>query len=397
MPKKSHKTAIIVSVIAGVVVLLCITVAVLAANVFLNPRTVVERAVVKTFSEGGYLYDTLGKIHDYGKEYAVESNLELDMNSEYSDSSIELYARLDVEDNEKQLAGTIEYNNSWLLLPEIEYRLQLDDNELRLQVPTVDSRIFTYSYTEEKSGYLSETVSAEELQYADQILKLLSECEPSEEFSDSELGEDFIDWCRGLQFEKIESADFEIDGDMHKCKGYSVQITGDDVTDATIRFYIYKRMLACVEMETSSETFMVEFHGGDYRAQNVDITENGTLICSIDGTLLDDTETINADFQGHTASLQYDRATGACELCVDQLFEMKGVLSVEKKEISFTMDQVTFEGDYSDYALSGDFTMMKGARIDSMQGEVFDIGNADEEDYNELLDGLSDIFYELIG
>ena len=151
-PKKSHKTAIIVSIIVGVLVLIGILAFVLAAVLFSNPRTTVERACAKTFSEGGYLYDALKDIHGFGKEYTVTSNIQMDMQSEYSDGSIVLYTQLGVDGKDKQLAGTMAYNSAWINIPEIEYKLQIDEDEVRLQIPSVDSHVFTYNYTEEKHG-----------------------------------------------------------------------------------------------------------------------------------------------------------------------------------------------------------------------------------------------------
>ena len=162
-PKKSHKTAIIVSIIVGVVVLLGILVFALAAVLFSNPRATVERACAKTFSEGGYLYDALKDVRGVGEEYTVTSNLQIDMQSEYSDGSIAFYTQMGVVGKDKQLAGTIAYNNSWITIPEIEYKMQIDEHEARFQIPTVDSHVFTYNYTEEKRGYLTEIVSAEDL------------------------------------------------------------------------------------------------------------------------------------------------------------------------------------------------------------------------------------------
>ena len=80
--KKSHKTAIIASIIAGVVVLLGILAFALAAMLFSNPRTTVERACAKTFAEGGYLYDALKDVRGFGKEYTVTANIQINMQSE---------------------------------------------------------------------------------------------------------------------------------------------------------------------------------------------------------------------------------------------------------------------------------------------------------------------------
>ena len=67
---------------------------------------------------------------------------------------------------------------------------------------------------------------------------------------------------------------------------------------------------------------------------------------------------------------------------------MNGILSIGNKEIRLTVDQFALEGE-SDYTLSGDIAVTKGAVIDTMKGETFDIGNAGEAEYSELFDNLN--------
>ena len=202
--KKSHKTAIIVSIIVGAVVLLGILAFVLAAVLFSNPRATVERACAKTFSEGGYLYDALKDIHGFGEEYTVTSNILVTMHREYFDSSIAFYAQLGVEGKDKQLAGTIEYNNSFMPIPEIEYKMQIDEQEARFQIPTIENHVFTYNYTEEKHGYLTEVGSAEQLQRIDDVLKMIYSSEFPEDIKNTELGVKLTDFYRSLKVEKSD-------------------------------------------------------------------------------------------------------------------------------------------------------------------------------------------------
>ncbi len=436
-PKKSHKTAIIVSIIVGVVVLLGILAFVLAAVLFSNPRTKVERACAKTFSEGGYLYDALKDARGVGKEYTVTSNIQIDMQSEYSDSSIVFYTQMGVVGKDKQLAGTIEYNNSWITIPEIEYKMQIDEEEARLQIPTVDSHVFTYNYTEEKQGYLTEIASAEDLQMMDDALEMIYSGESPENIKNTEFGAKLVHWYRSLKVEKSDAGQFEVDGNSRKCKGYAIQITQEDMNrfreiyqeyiettmadrlyalgmsaeeyteqifasiqdmeDATLRFYIYQKKLACVELESAGDSCQVIFHGGDYRTQNIEVIVNDVAVCSIEGEISGDEERITMDFSGERAEVTYNRSTGAYDLKVENAFEMRGTLSLGSKEMKVVVDQLSLEGDYSDYSLSGDIAVTKGAVIDTMKGETFDIGNAAEAEYDELFDDLNQLLYGLLG
>ena len=228
-PKKSHKMAIIVSIIAGVVVLLGILAFVLAAVLLSNPRTAVEKACAKTFSEGGYLYDTCRDFQGFEKDYTVTSNIKIAMQSEYSDGSIILYTQLGVDGKDKQLAGTMAYNSAWINIPEIEYKLQIDANEVRLQIPSVDSHVFTYKYTEEKHGYLTEIASAEDLQAIDDVLKMIYSSESSGDIKNTESAVKLMNWYRSLKVEKSDAGQFEVDGNIRKCKGYAILVTREDM------------------------------------------------------------------------------------------------------------------------------------------------------------------------
>ena len=103
------------------------------------------------------------------------------------------------------------------------------------------------------------------------------------------------------------------------------------------------------------------------------------------------------DFSGDRAGVTYNRSTGAYDLKVENAFEMNGTLSFGNKERRLVVDQFAPEGDYSDYVLSGDIAVTEGAVIDTMKGETFDIGNASEEEYNELFDDLNQLLYGLLG
>ena len=103
------------------------------------------------------------------------------------------------------------------------------------------------------------------------------------------------------------------------------------------------------------------------------------------------------DFAGDRAEVTYNRSTGVYGLKVENAFEMDGTLSLGSEEMKVVVDQIALEGDYSDYSLSGDIAVTKGAVIDTMKGKTFDIGNASEEEYDELFDDLNQILYGLLG
>lgn len=436
-PQKSHKMAILISIIVGAIVLIGILAVVLVTVLFSNPRAAVEKACVKTFSEGGYLYDVWKDAESFGDEYTVTSNVTMDMKSEYSEGSVSFDTQISVVGNDKQAAGTIEYNNAWITIPEIEYKVQLDDHELRLQIPTIDSHVFAYGYTGEKQGYLVKMIPAENIQIIDETLKTIYESSPSLDMKDTDLGEKLASWYRSLSFEKVQAKEFEVDGADRKCKGYAVSITQDemqslqqiyqeyvDVTmadqlkmlgmsaeeytqelfadiqnmeEARVYFYLYDKELACIELQSDSSNCQVVFHGGDYRTQSIELLTDGDRVCSVTGTLDGDKETVTLDVQGDQMVLTYDRSSGAYSIDVENILEMNGTFSADKKERTLTVEKLALEGDYSDYTFSGDVTVTGGAVMDTMKGEIFDIGNADEEEYQELFNDLNQLLYGLLG
>ena len=109
-----------------------------------------------------------------------------------------------------------------------------------------------------------------------------------------------------------------------------------DMEDATIRFYVYQKELACVELEAAGDIYQVIFHGGDYRTQNMEILVNGAVVCTIEGTLAGDEESITVDLSGNHVEVTYNRSTEAYDIKSENTYEkieMNGSLSVGSKEI----------------------------------------------------------------
>ena len=300
-------------------------------------------------------------------------------------------------------------------------------------------RLFTYKYTEEKHGYLTEIASAEDLQAIDDVLKMIYSSESSGDIKNTESAVKLMNWYRSLKVEKSDAGQFEVDGNIRKCKGYAILVTREDMDrfreiyqeyvetamtdrlhalgmsaeeyteqifadiqdmeDATIRFYVYQKELACMELEAAGDIYQVIFHGGDYRTQNMEILVNGAVVCTIEGTLAGDEESITVDLSGNHVEVTYNRSTEAYDIKSENTYEkieMNGSLSVGSKEIRLTVDQFALEGE-ADYTLSGDIAVTKGAVIDTMKGEAFDIGNASEAEYDELFDDLNQLLYGLLG
>ena len=72
--------------------------------------------------------------------------------------------------DQKQLKGTIDLDK----LPDLEFVMTLDEKELKTQLPSLSSKVFTYDYKNGgKSGYLAKKIGSEKLERFDTILEEL--------------------------------------------------------------------------------------------------------------------------------------------------------------------------------------------------------------------------------
>ena len=63
--------------------------------------------------------------------------------------------------DQKQLKGTIDLDK----LPDLEFVMTLDEKELKTQLPSLSSKVFTYDYKNGgKSGYLAKKIGSEKLE-----------------------------------------------------------------------------------------------------------------------------------------------------------------------------------------------------------------------------------------
>ncbi len=123
--------------------------------------------------------------------------------------------------------------------------------------------------------------------------------ESSGDIKNTESAVKLMNWYRSLKVEKSDAGQFEVDGNIRKCKGYAILVTREDMNrfreiyqeyvetamtdrlhalgmsaeeyteqifadiqdmeDATIRFYVYQKELACVELEAAGDIYQVIF------------------------------------------------------------------------------------------------------------------------------------------
>lgn len=435
MPKKSNYAKIVIPVVAGVVLLFVIAFGVFASGIFSSPKKKIEKAVINTLTDGGYIYDLLAADFKLGDNYTVEATVE--MEEEYSDVELEMSVALAVKGKDKQLSGVVNYSSSWDYLPEIEFISQLNSKQVKLAIPSLDDRVFTYNYVEEKDGVIVDYLDEDGVKMLDEALKSLYSPEKVAETltGNDTLSKSFKKWYKDLKITKTRSEEFEIDDKDRTCKGYEMILTEDDLLDLLdilndyyeeqieevvdfdlgldnyrsmirslrsdikgmddieLRFYLYKNQLAAIEIEIDREELQILFKGGNYRMQNVEVIFDRETVMELKGKIKDDKETITLyEYDEEIAKVSYNRKTGDVRISVTDgwsSYDVSGNIVKKNNELTIALDESQIDA----FLLSGSVTLKKGAKLDKIKGEEFDIGNADEYDWEDLGEELEDILY----
>lgn len=421
-PKKSNTAKIVISIVIGVIVLAMLTVAAFfAMRMFANPKKQVEKAFVKTFQDGGYLLDLLTTDFDLkeGENYSID--VDFKSGDATQDGALEGKMTYCTDGNVLQLVGTIGYEDVRLTIPEIEFAFQLDAEELRFKIPSFDDRVFTYDYTQEKTGAISYYVGDDAIQMMDEYLSSLYESNTVLDNTDAlDFRDEIADWYKELKVKKTKSKSYEIDGAKHKSKGYVLTIEKDkmldfidivnDYADAKlgedqpqieesfdeirdmyedlekleVYFYVYKNKLAAIEYEVSGNFQQILFKGGDYRFQNIEVLQDGESALKVTGNIENGEETIEVSIlDDPTFQVSYEKATGKFHISIwnqDEELAMDGMISIDPTELTIEMETLEFQ----DYVLSGKLAIRKGAEIQEIRGEKLDLGNADEQAWNRI-------------
>lgn len=429
-PKKSNTAKIVISIVAGVMVLIILAVAAFfAIRMFLNPKKQVEKATIQTFLEGGYLMDLLKTDSDSEDDGKYSYDAAFEAYNPMGDDSFEGNMTVSVDGDVKQFAGTIGYEGYGMLIPELEFIFQLDADVLKFKIPAVDNRVFTYDYREEKNGDLQYYVGNETLQMLDDYLNSLYDMDASSNRVDTDkLQEDIKEWYKQLEVKSAKAKNFEVDGAERKSKGYvlilkkedllaGVELLDDnfreqliekgdwtpefidyffevlqtkcsDIDQMEVYFYVYKNKLAAIEFEFSEKLLQIFFKGGDFRFQNMELLNDGTSIFRLEGNIEGEKETIKAfEYDEPYFEVVYEKETGEFGVGVwygEDRIDVNGSILLEPTSLTLSVN----EFDLTDYILSGTIVIRKGAELDELRGEELDIGNADEQEIGGVLQNI---------
>lgn len=330
---------------------------------------------------------------------------------------------------QKQLSGNVDVDS----ISDIEFVGNLTSDELQLQVPGFSDELFVYNYTEDKDGYITELADDDDIEAFDKALQtVFSSKEQKKEGTEG--AKILKDFYKGLEFKSVGKEEFEVDGKDRKCKGFQTTITGDDLADLTeqlqdfaeenygdslddlgadlddsfddiyeeldefpdtdVTFYIYKGKLACVQVEIGKEDAQLVFHGGKTRTQNMELLVNDDTIMEMEGETNGSKEQYELSLGGiSVGELEYDYKSGDYSIDINSGYDdvtIEGTLKGSKKSFEFGISSI--EAYDLDEDIDFNVSLKKGAKFQKVSGDKFDIGNASEDDLEDLMYDLEDYF-----
>ena len=439
--KKKSNGKLVAGIIAAVLaVLICFACAV----VFLlgsSPKSKILKATAKTFedyAEGDNLLATSLNLVDFGngKEYVADVYARVDVGGE----SVNVDCEVNKDSSAMQLEGSV--SGSLLSGLSVDGSLLFDKSSIQANTSLLDY-VFVYDYKKSGKGYLSELLeeegmSVDEINSSIQTLYDLSFGGKSSKELSADLAKEFNKVYKDIKVKKVKKAPFSIDGKEVKCAGYTMHITEDDVAalvnayfnvyeenygenmdeilamagedsiaemkedllqeigdvDVDIRFYIYKKQLAAIQLEENEEIVSVEFLGGDYRAQNINVIADGYEEFAIESSKGKSTEALKLRAEGENVlSYTYDSETGALALEVDGT-KLDGITVKNDGKTLTVKFEYEEKGYFYDTDLSVDCTISKGgAKIKKMKGKEFDLLNASEADFDAVMEDIQNLLY----
>ncbi len=335
---------------------------------------------------------------------------------------------------------------------DIAYEFYMDESAAYFAMPDWLDEVFYYNYVEENDGYLIEGMEYFGLEQDDvnSLLQSLFQTTDDSQELEKALREAHWENLQMLEFDKVDAEKFEVDGKDRKCKGYSTVITEDildewldryediysdyfdkledtatayrslgisgmsdlfedledeieDMDDVELTFYLYKDRVAAVEFAGDDLEGILEIRGGAYP------TENMYLKVEIDG---DDHEleltgktngtkeeqSLEADGD-EVLNYSYDAKSGDFSVeAIDgsRSYVLEGTILFRSGELECTFD--TIELPYADLDVEMTLTLTDKAdihRIDADKDDLFDAGNADEDDWDDLFDSIQEELDEM--
>lgn len=415
-PSGKKKKGWIFAIIAAIIVVAAGAVtAAVKSGVFSSDSAKVVAAITNTVNDTDYLTSTL----KFGSLF-VSDEITVSMNSETEGYGMDF--QFLIGKSQKQLLGSMDVPD----FTTVDFQAELTEEQLRVQIPVVSDYVFTYNYIEPKSSFMQENFGYR-LDTFDEMLQNMYSAQRNTEF-DSDLAKTLIEEGKKLEFKKAPSEEFEVDKQDRKCKGISTTITREciqnimdeveivyqesmratygydgyiedyfdeleenlaDMEDLDVTFFIYKNKLACIRLEEGDEEAELRFLGGDTRMQNMQLLFDGEEMLRIEGENVESTEVKRLFVEGEEmASLEYDQKNGDLDITMDSgSTSLSGNVFLDKDVFNASFDKIMINGQYINATWG--LSIKKGASFEKIEGTEFDLGQATEQDMEELFEELN--------
>ena len=435
--RSQRKLLIMAGSIAGaVIILILLILGGIRSGLFLSKSGKVLFATNNTLKDMPHFVETLEATAEIFKdEYTVEFNTD-----EYG---VEIGGAFISTDKQKQLTARVEYGGDT-----IEGLAGLDSDSVKLQVPALSNKVFVYNYKGKNTGAIMDYMDDDEIDMINSMLGQLSTSgKDTDKLQKKITGIIAKEW-KSLKFKSVGKEKFTVNDKDVKCKGYQTTITGDniwnvmegsfqvmeeqypdlyqyygltyglysyygaydfedamddmkdemrdaldDMEDIDITFYLYKNQLAAIiiESEDFDDDIKLYFEGGDYRLQNI-VLKSGSERISLKGS--DDGKTEEFKLKGKNGSYSYDIVSLKYDYGDDGRFKIDDGYDSVSGKLYKKGKTVILSIDGNDSFPDLEFTVTKGAKLQKFNGDKFDIGNADEDDIEDLVYDISDEIYD---
>ncbi len=356
----------------------------------------------------------------------------LGMEMEMPDENAKLEIEYRSGTSEKQLEGGIDI----AYLPTIHFIAAVTPDEVKIHIPFLDKRIFTYNYTEEKTGYLTELFTEYELEELDAFFETLF-LEQKEESLGEILSAPILEWYQSFKLEKVAAKKFEVNGKERKCAGYQFTVVAEDMVelieemedivfrnypeeiynpyedffddmwyifsemqDLDVTFYLYKNRVECIHVEGAAEELDILFESDKKGNLYMEFVFMDETVMEIERNITDSVEECNIygyDYDEFSLEMRYDFRSGDYTIDMEDDYDelsMKGNVQSNAKSALVSME-ITDDYDYGgelDFLMSVELNFLisveKGASMEALEGEEVDLGNMSEDDWYDLLDDL---------
>lgn len=266
---------------------------------------------------------------------------------------------------QKQLRGTLDLDR----FPDMEFVMTLDEKELRTQIPSLSSKVFTYNYKSgAKNGYIAKKIGSEKLAQLDAILEELYGGSGQESIGKDILKEAWKEFKK-VKVDKTEKKEFEIDGEKRNCAGYQFTVSRDNaknvlnaVETSVKKKYGDKKKISSDPAGKIFMSFYDKISAAEEMECSVYLYQNKLAAVSVNYEDDENAQNIDVLFLGgdfRTQNMKIAFLTGEKTTTIQT--NISGNLAAKDGTI-------TFESDDTD-SLSGRISVQKGCQISELTGE----------------------------